>query len=144
MQVFIPMIPPTTTHQQKQVMTTKAGRQMHYEPPKLADARAKLMAHFGQHAPANPFSGPLRVHVKWCFPIKGKWNHGDYKPTRPDAHNLQKLFFDCLTNLRYWHDDAQVVSETVDKFYSNKPGIWLSIEMLPKSALVLRREEEEG
>ena len=62
------MIPPTVTHQQKQVHVVK-GKPIFYEPDDLEAARAKLMAHLGQHIPERKLKGPLRLTVKWCFPL---------------------------------------------------------------------------
>jgi Holliday junction resolvase RusA-like endonuclease len=129
MQFFIPIIPPKTTHQMKATAIIK-GKPVFYEPPALADARAKLSAHIGKHSPAQPLDGPLQVVVKWCFPIiRGKGN-GDWKWTRPDAHNLNKLLFDVLTDLHFWNDDAQVASEIIQKFHADVPGIFIGIEKL--------------
>ncbi|WOO40389.1 RusA family crossover junction endodeoxyribonuclease [Rubellicoccus peritrichatus] len=123
------MKPPTATHQEKQVMVEN-GKPIFFEPPKVKEARAKLMAHLGQHVPRSSMTGPLRVIVKWCFPLTGKRSHGQFKDTRPDAHNLNKLLFDCMTDLKFWNDDAQVASEIIEKFWSEKPGIFIQIEKL--------------
>lgn len=46
---FMPMKKvPTITHQQKQVAVVN-GKPVFYEPDELKAARAKLMAHLGQH-----------------------------------------------------------------------------------------------
>lgn len=47
---FMPMIPPTATHQEKQV-TVKNCKPVFYEPPKLKEARAKLTAYLMKHVP---------------------------------------------------------------------------------------------
>ena len=41
---FLPMVPPTTTAQTRAV-TIRSGKPRFYEPPALADAKAKLAAH---------------------------------------------------------------------------------------------------
>lgn len=48
---FMAMIPPTVTHQEKQVHVVK-GRPVFYEPPELKAARQKLMGHLAKHRPA--------------------------------------------------------------------------------------------
>ncbi len=35
-----------------------------------------------------------------------------------------------MTDLGYWKDDAQVASETVEKFWADLPGIYIEIEQL--------------
>ena len=119
------MIPPTVTHQEKAVHVVK-GKPVHYEPEKLKSARQKLMAHLAQHAPDAPMKGAVRLGVKWCFPVTGNHVDGDWKTTRPDTDNLQKLLKDCMTALGYWKDDAQVSSEIVEKFWAANPGIYIN------------------
>lgn len=126
---FMPMKPPTTTHQQKQV-TVRNGKPVFYEPEELKAARSKLMAHLGKHAPKNKYDGPVHITVKWLFPITGDHTDGEYKATKPDTDNLQKLLKDCMTDLGFWVDDALVASELVQKFYAETPGIFIQIERL--------------
>ncbi|OMF98197.1 RusA family crossover junction endodeoxyribonuclease [Paenibacillus sp. FSL R7-0337] len=127
---FMPMKkPPTITHQQKQVAVVN-DKPVFYEPEELKAARAKLMAHLGQHVPVRAYVGPVRLLVKWCFPLKGQHQDGEYKTTRPDIDNSQKLLFDCMTDLRFWKDDALVVSLIAEKFWAKLPGIYIKIEEL--------------
>lgn len=125
---FLPMKPPTVTHQEKQVAVIN-GKPQFYEPPELKAARAKLMAHLAGYAPAHKYSCPVRLIVKWCFP-RGKHRDGEYKTTKPDTDNLQKLLKDVMTDLRFWKDDALVASEIVEKFWAEIPGIYISISKL--------------
>lgn len=127
---FIPMEKiPTTTHQQKQV-TCRNGKPHFYEPQKLIEARAKYMAYLSQFAPQEKIQGAIRLTVKWIFPmVKGSYN-GQYKTTKPDTDNLQKLLKDCMTELGYWVDDALVASEIVEKFWGKTTGIYVRVEEL--------------
>ncbi|MHA6258338.1 RusA family crossover junction endodeoxyribonuclease [Sporosarcina sp. CAU 1771] len=125
---FMPMKkPPTTTHQQKAVRVVN-GKPVFYEPDDLKAARALLMAHLGQHVPERQFNKSIRVFVKWCFPITGNHTDGEYKHTRPDIDNSQKLLFDCMTDLKFWKDDSLVVSLIAEKFWASLPGIYIKIE----------------
>jgi len=130
MQFFMPMKPPTATAQEREVVVGKNGKPRFFDPPALEDARAKLTAHLAQHRPDAPFTGPLRVLTKWCFPRIKRAKHGQWKDTRPDTHNLNKMLYDIMTKLGFWKDDAQVVSEINEKFWSDKPGIFIQIEEL--------------
>ena len=125
----MPMKPPTVTHQEKDI-AVRNGKPIVYEPPELADARAKLTAHLATFVPIEPYSCGVRLIVKWLFPITGKHQHGEYKLTKPDTDNLNKLLKDCMTALHFWKDDALVASEIIEKFYGNIPGIFISIEVL--------------
>lgn len=123
---FMPMNPPTITHQEKAVHVVR-GKPVFYEPAELRAARSKLLAHLGQHRPERPLEGAVELEVLWLFPANGR--HGDMTPkiTRPDTDNLQKLLKDCMTALHFWKDDAQVYVETVMKFWADEPGIAIRV-----------------
>ena len=124
---FLPMVPPTVTHQEQKVHVAK-GKPVFYEPPELKAARTKLEAHLAKHKPDDPAAGPVRLMVKWCFPLKGKHQDGEWKVTKPDTDNLQKMLKDCMTRLGFWKDDAQVCCEIIEKFWAKVPGIAIAIE----------------
>lgn len=121
---FIPIIPPTVTHQEKKI-STKNGKPIVYEPAELKDARQKLTANLAKYAPDEPFTSAVRLLVKWCFPVKEKHQNGEYKTTKPDTDNLQKLLKDVMTDLHFWKDDALVASEIIEKFWADVPGIYI-------------------
>jgi len=126
---FLPMVPPTKTHQMKKVRVVK-GKPIFYEPTELKTVRAKLQGHLGHYVPAEKYTGPVRLIVKWCFPLTRGRKNGQWKTTKPDTDNLQKLLKDVMTDLGYWTDDALVASEIIEKFWADKPGIYISIEPL--------------
>lgn len=123
---FMPMKPPTVTHQEKKVHVVN-GKPVFYEPAELLQARSKLMAHLWKHVPEEKYTQGVQLVVKWLFP-NGKHVPGTYKTTKPDTDNLQKLLKDCMTSVGYWVDDALVVSEIVEKFWAEVPGIFISIQ----------------
>lgn len=125
---FMPMIPPTATHQRKQVRVVN-GKPIFYEPDAVKTARSTLTAHLAQHRPSEPMDGPLTLMVKWCFPANGKVN-GSWRTSRPDTDNLNKLLKDCMTDLHFWNDDAQVAQEIIEKFWADLPGIYIRINQL--------------
>lgn len=127
---FMPMKKvPTVTHQEKQVHVVN-GKPIFYEPEELKAARAKLLAHLGQHVPKDRYIGPVRLITKWGFPVLGKHQNGEYKTSKPDTDNLVKLLKDVMTELHFWKDDAQVASEITEKFWSDLPGIYVKVESL--------------
>lgn len=129
LQFFLPMIPPTVTHQEKQV-TVVNGKPKFYEPEELKTARVKLRDALAPHRPEKPMEGGVRLVVKWCFP-RGTHKNGEYRTTKPDTDNLQKLLKDVMTDLGFWKDDALVASEIVEKFWAERPGIFIYVETLP-------------
>lgn len=118
---------PTVTHQMKKVHVVN-GKPVFYETNELKAARSMLTAHLNQHVPNQTYTGAVRLMTKWCFPITGKHLNGEYKTTKPDTDNLQKLLKDCMTHCGYWKDDALVASEIIEKFWAEVPGIYIRIE----------------
>lgn len=125
---FIAMNPPTVTHQEHKVAVVH-GKPVFYDPPELKAARQKLMAHLGKEVPEEPYRKGVRLATKWCFP-NGRHKDGEYRITKPDTDNLQKLLKDCMTMCGFWKDDALVASEIVEKFWAEVPGIYIRIEEL--------------
>jgi Holliday junction resolvase RusA-like endonuclease len=125
----MPMIPPETTHQQKQVHVVK-GKPHFYEPDELKAAREKLMGNLAKFVPKKKIMGNVRLIVKWCFPISADHQDGEYKFTKPDLDNSNKLLQDCMTKLGFWKDDSYVVSLVIEKFWAKLPGIYIRIEEL--------------
>lgn len=119
---------PTCTHQEKQVKIIR-GKPVFYEPQELKNTRMLLRTHLSKHVPEKKYTGALRLVTKWCFPA-GKHKNGEYRTSRPDTDNLQKLLKDVMTELGYWKDDAQVASEITEKFWADVPGIYIKIEEL--------------
>lgn len=129
MEFFMAINPPTITHQEKQVHVVN-GKPVFYEPADLKATRQKLEAHLGKHVPEDPYRRGVRLITKWCFPSGGRHDNGEYRTTKPDTDNLQKLLKDCMTHVGFWEDDALVASEIVEKFWSEIPGIYIRIEEL--------------
>lgn len=126
-QFFMPMVPPTVTAQEHKV-AVRNGEPHFYDPPELKAAKEKLVAHLSQHTIPQPLTSGVRLVTKWLFPIQGSHKNGEYKTTRPDTDNLQKMLKDCMTKCGFWKDDALVVSEITEKFWAETPGIFIRIE----------------
>lgn len=123
---FLAMIPPTVTSQEKKV-TVKNGKPVIYKTAEIKAAEQKFLGYLGKHVPEQPYVGATRLIVRWFF-SRGKHNDGEYKTTKPDTDNLQKIFKDCMTQCGYWKDDALVCSELIEKFWADIPGIYVRIE----------------
>lgn len=124
---FLSMDPPTKTQQEHRVGISKNGKPYFYEDRDLKEARLKIQKALKPHVPEEPYTKGVRLIVKWCFP-KGKHLHGSYKLTKPDTDNLNKMLKDEMTRLGFWKDDALVASEVIEKFWSDTPGIFISME----------------
>lgn len=128
-QFFMAMVPPTVTHQEHKV-TVVNGRPVFYDPPELKAAKEKLISHLYKHRLMEPYKGGVRLTVKWLFPKGEKHKDGEYRITKPDTDNLQKMLKDCMTLVGFWKDDALVASEIVEKLWAEVPGIYIRIEEL--------------
>lgn len=126
-EIFIPMIPPTVTHQEKQVRVGR-GKPVFYEPAKLKAVRQLFTDHLARYTPPKPMTGPVNLEVVWQFPADKRHPAESPRVTKPDTDNLQKLLKDCMTAARWWKDDAQVFCEKVMKVYMDKPGIYIKAE----------------
>ena len=132
MKMFLLMNPPTVTAQERKVAMVK-NKPIFYKPEKVKQAKAKLMEHLRPFKPDIPFESPIELHVVWLFPKGKSHKHNEWRITKPDTDNLQKMLKDCMTEIGFWKDDAQVVKETVEKRWSDEPcGISIEIKMLKK------------
>ena len=124
-EIFQGRNPPTVTAQEKKVAVGKNGKPRYYDPDELKKARAAICAELEKHKPDAPLEGPVRLFVGWS------WKHSDgregWRDTKPDTDNLQKLFKDCMTRMRFWIDDAQVCLEVIGKRWG-KPGVTVIAE----------------
>lgn len=130
---FMPMIPPTITHQEHKVMV-RNGKPVFYDPPELKAARAKLTDAVGKFSPEYLLHGPVQLITKWIWPLeelpmieKVDPNYFEWKTTKPDTDNLIKMLKDCMTKTGFWLDDCQVVSEVTEKMLSFTPGIYVKV-----------------
>lgn len=134
---FMAMNPPTVTHQEHKV-TVINGKPVFYDPPELKAARLKLIDNLAAHRKRGQkkLEGPVALHCIWCFPVTGDHENGEYRTSKPDTDNLQKLIKDCMTVVGFWKDDAQVVREIVEKFWADIPGIYVCAEEIGEKGLM--------
>lgn len=109
-----------------------------YKDPKQAKEEEALISLLGKHQPGNPMQGPLLLGVKAFLPIpesrpKG-WKEAAatermFCTTKPDMSNIIKHVEDCMTQARFWGDDAQVVGYLPHsyKMYSPRPRLEIEI-----------------
>jgi Holliday junction resolvase RusA-like endonuclease len=140
MKIFLLLDPPTITAQQNKV-TLVNNKPVFYKPEKLKKARRTIIKHLRPFKPKEPMQGPIRLDVIWRFPKGKRHKHKEWRVTRPDTDNLEKMLKDCMTEVGFWNDDAQVVVEHVEKLWSDDPtGISIEINVLRK----FKEEEDDG
>ena len=129
MDFYIDMIPPTVAAQTRRV-TVRDGKPRFYQSRALKDARALFVGELMLHRPEIPLEGGVRLHVTWFFPTKSH-KEGEWRITRPDTDNLQKLLKDCMTEVGFWNDDSQVCVECIGKMWTReRPGINIKVEAI--------------
>lgn len=128
---FRSFTPPTATPQQR-----RFNRRGGFLPPRAKLAAAVWQAAVEPYAPEQPIEGPVRLLVTLTWPhtrLSRPRGPAVPKTTRPDGDNLLKMLKDVLTKCRFWHDDAQVYSETIERFYGEIPGMFLKIQSMEES-----------
>ena len=128
MKFFMAMKPPTSTSQMKKVRVVN-GKPVFYDPPQVKEARQMITAALMPHRPKQPLAGALSLYSLWLYPRGKSHKDGQWRTTRPDTDNIQKLLKDCMTKAGFWEDYAQVAREVVEKRWSDEPcGIYIEIE----------------
>lgn len=136
MKFFMEMDPPTSTAQMKQVRIVN-NKPLFYDPPSIKKAKEQLLIGLMPFRPHERIDGPIALRTVWLFPKGKSHKNGEWRVTKPDTDNLQKMLKDCMTKSGFWKDDAQVVCEEVEKIWSDAPcGILIEIERLPEVAYV--------
>lgn len=112
---------------------TKSGHV--YTPEKTRNYEGALKFAGQQVMGDNPpLTGALEIDIMIRVPISPSWpkkrqeaaRSGLERPTKkPDFDNYAKVC-DAL-NLVVWVDDSQIVDGRVRKFYSDKPGMWITV-----------------
>ena len=134
MDFFLAIDPPTATHQEKQVRIVH-GKPLFYDPAPVKDAKNLIIAHLYPHKPDQPLTGAVSLSTVWLFPKGRAHKNGEWRITKPDTDNLQKLLKDCMTRCGFWKDDAQVCRETIEKRWADAPsGIYIEIHTLEEKA----------
>lgn len=137
MKMFLLMNPPTVTAQESKVAVVR-NKPIIYKPEKIKQAKKELIKHLMPFKPKEQMQGPIELKVVWLFPRGKRHKHFEWRVTRPDTDNLEKLLKDCMTEVGFWKDDALVVSETVYKIWSDEPtGISIELNALDKIAEVV-------
>lgn len=109
------------------------GKPLFFPKKEHAAAENDLLTLCAQYAPPAPMKGPVSLNVVFRFPWRKseskarmarmwQWNY-----TRPDLDNMVKLVCDVLTKLAFYGDDGQISSMTLQKVWSEKPGISIEI-----------------
>lgn len=106
-----------------------------YDPPKTATFKRKLHKLATEMYHGAPVEGEIYLKVAFYRKIQksiSKKEHdrrasGAHRPiVKADLSNYLKSFEDALNGV-LWKDDAMIVHEEIDKYYSDKPRIEVEI-----------------
>ena len=123
---FLPMKTiPTVTSQEKGV---NFSAHRIYTKPEVLEVKKEYISLLAPNRPERPMLGSLKLTVAWCFPPSNQNRAGTYKATKPDTDNMIKLLKDCMTELGFWLDDAQVAVEHLTKGYDDPSGIFIEVQ----------------
>ena len=134
---FLPMRPPSVTHNDLMACIVGGGKGMHAAIRKSDELKTaedlicvwlKSVTKVSENF--QSLTGPLRCVVKWCFPASPKHPDGTPMTEKPDMSNMLKTFEDCLTRCGIIEDDRFICSESLDKGYADIMGIYFSVEEL--------------
>ena len=134
---FLPMKPPSVTHNDLLAYIVGGGKGAHAAIRKSDELKTaedlicvwlKSVTKVSENF--QPLTGPLCCVVKWCFPASPKHPDGTPMTEKPDMSNMLKTFEDCLTRCGIIEDDRFICSESLDKGYADIMGIYFSVEEL--------------
>jgi Holliday junction resolvase RusA-like endonuclease len=128
-ELFLPIVPPTTTSQKKGVDFT-SGR--FYKKAAIQQAEADYLTLLRAHRPPQPIAGAIELSVCFVWPhltgaSQKRRVRDEWKTTRPDLDNSVKLLADCLTKLQFFYDDGQVARLIATKCHGPSAGVHISI-----------------
>lgn len=136
-QFWAPCVPPKTTYQSgSTIYRRKDGTPFIGKNTKGERLKYILIALLEPHQPAEPFTGPVKLNIKYVYP----WRKSEPKRNRtqgwmwndkrPDADNLAKQICDVMTLLRFFEDDGQVALLQVEKQWGDQSGIGICLESM--------------
>lgn len=132
LEFFLPCVPPTTTHHHKRIVNAGRFARM-ADRPELNEAKHLLDSLLLSHRPSSPLKGPVSLALEFTWP----WRKSEPKKrralgrvphtSRPDCSNLAKTIEDRLVSLCFLEDDNSVASLKVQKWWGDKPGIFVRL-----------------
>lgn len=112
------------------------GKGVRHYTPKQTAAWEQTVAMYARQAFRAPLDGPVKISLGFYLPIPASWPawkrdmalSGEIVPTtKPDLDNLEKAIKDGCNGIA-WRDDAQVVSASKWKFYSDAPRVAVVVD----------------
>jgi len=136
--IDVNIIPTKATHQSSlRIMRRKSGQMF---VGKFAKSAIKgwieeFKLKIRKHRPAKPWDCPTEVNIEFKFP----WNKStpqkyllkeEWKTTRPDLDNMEKVVLDSLTDEGFLVDDSIICLKTTSKKHSSTPKILIKLKQI--------------
>lgn len=108
------------------------GKARMFNPGTAEHWKSQIAAKVTDYLPETPYEGPMTVSMAFYFQrpkshytSKGKLtkmaaHEKFYHTSKPDFDNLEKAVSDCLTEIKFWRDDSQVINWTGYKFWTSE------------------------
>lgn len=125
---------PTSTSQEKGINWAK--RRVFTKPEIVTQKRTyqlaiiKAMREAGIQS-LNPFEGPVRLKLAWCYGTRVKKQISTHKDTKPDLDNMAKILIDVLADIGFFKvGDQQITELHLYKCWQKKPSVHIELESL--------------
>ena len=114
----------------------KFGKGFTYTPQKTVDYENYVKLIFQQKYGQPNLTGQIKADIKVYFDIpqstskvkKAEMLQNTVRPTKkPDCDNIAKIILDSLNGIAY-ADDKQIISLSVEKYYSDTPKVYLILQ----------------
>jgi crossover junction endodeoxyribonuclease RusA len=140
--IYLELIPPTLTSQQKGVRIVNKVPHF-FEKPEVKKALDAVADELKAYKPARPLEGPIELTIQFVYPWRAqdlasrakaalcKLIRWDWHTARPDTANVAKGIIDRMTKLGFWLDDGQICDERYRKKRGERPSISITIRELP-------------
>lgn len=133
------IIPTKATHQSSlRIMKSKSGRMFvgKFAKSGINSWIKEFEYSITKYKPPVPWDCPVQILIEFRFPWnkstpKKYLNREEWKTTRPDLDNMEKVVLDSLTRTGFIVDDSIICHKTTSKKHSNHPGIFIKITQIP-------------
>lgn len=133
-QVFLPFVPPTVTHNDLEAYTfkrkgkTRAGIR---KSDRLKHEEDRMWPYIERAASGwscVPLKPPVRETLKICWPTEGKHEQGELRIDPPDLDNWEKTWHDLVERAGIVTNDSHIADKRSIKAYADPAGVFVRFE----------------
>lgn len=133
-QVFLPFVPPTVTHNDLEAYTfkrkgkTKAGIRKSDRLKSEEDRMWPYVERAARGWSCVPLRPPVRETLKICWPTEGKHEQGELRIDPPDLDNWEKTWHDLVERAGIVTNDSHIADKRSIKAYADPAGVFVRFE----------------